>query len=100
MLLASATPFELLAGNEVAAVVPAQTSAAVYIAGAPLALHALGLTDLTPLRFLPWFLVYLIAEVSFISAFASVLGAACGSPQDAQNLNVLLIAPIIIPLFM
>ena len=35
-----------------------------------------------------------------MSAFASVLGAACGSPQDAQNLNVLLIAPIIIPLFM
>ncbi|HEY4089834.1 MAG TPA: ABC transporter permease, partial [Bryobacteraceae bacterium] len=100
MLLASATPFELIAGKVVAAVGRALTSAAVYIAGAPLALHALGLTDLTPLRFVPWFLVYLVAEVIIMSAFASVLGAACGSPQDAQNLNVLLIAPIIIPLFM
>jgi len=100
MLLASATPFELIAGKVVAAVGRALTSAAVYIAGAPLALHALGMTDLAPLRFLPWFLVYLVAEVIIMSAFASVLGAACGSPQDAQNLNVLLIAPIIIPLFM
>ncbi|HXE62245.1 MAG TPA: ABC transporter permease [Bryobacteraceae bacterium] len=63
-------------------------------------MHALGIHDLTPLRFLPWFLVYLVAEVIILSAFAPVLGVACGSPQDAQSLNVLLIAPIIIPLFM
>jgi ABC-2 type transport system permease protein len=100
MLLASATPFELIAGKVVAAIGRSLTTAAVYIAGAPMALHALGISDLAPLRFLPWFLVYLLAEVIILSAFASVLGAACGSPQDAQNLNVLLIAPMIIPLFM
>jgi ABC-2 type transport system permease protein len=100
MLLASATPFELIAGKVVAAIGRSLTTAVVYMAGAPLALHALGMQDLAPLRFLPWFVVYLLAEVIILSAFASVLGAACGSPQDAQNLNVLLIAPIIIPLFM
>jgi ABC-2 type transport system permease protein len=100
MLLASATPFELITGKVVAAIGRSLTTAAVYLAGAPLALHALGMQDLAPLRFLPWFVIYLLAEVIILSAFASVLGAACGSPQDAQNLNVLLIAPIIIPLFM
>jgi ABC-2 type transport system permease protein len=100
MLLASATPFELIAGKVVAAVGRSLTTAAVYLAGAPFALHALGMQDLAPLRFLPWFVIYLLAEVIILSAFAAVLGAASGSPQDAQNLNVLLIAPIIIPLFM
>jgi ABC-2 type transport system permease protein len=100
MLLASATPFELIAGKVVAAIGRSLTSAIVYIAGAPFALHALGMSDLSPLRFLPWFLVYLVAEVIILSALASVLGAACGSPQDAQSLNVVLIAPVIIPLFM
>jgi ABC-2 type transport system permease protein len=100
MLLASATPFELIAGKVVAAIGRSLTTAAVYIAGAPLALHALGMSDLAPLRFLPWFLVYLVAEVIILSALASVMGAACGSPQDAQSLNIVLIAPIIIPLLM
>ena len=72
MLPASATPFELIAGKVLAAIGRSLTSAAVYIAGAPLALHALGIHDLTPLRFLPWFLVYLVAEVIILSAFASV----------------------------
>ncbi len=100
MLLASATPFELIAGKVVAAIGRSLTTAAVYLAGAPFALHALGMQDLAPLRFLPWFVVYLLAEVIILSAFAAVLGAASGSPQDAQNLNVLLIAPVIIPLIM
>jgi ABC-2 type transport system permease protein len=31
---------------------------------------------------------------------AAALGAACGSPQDAQSLGTLLFAPILVPLMM
>jgi ABC-2 type transport system permease protein len=100
MLLASATPSELIWGKVLAAVGQSLTTAAVYLAGAPLALKALDMSDLMPVHLLPWLVVYLIAEVTILSAIASALGAACGSPQDAQSLNFILIAPVVVPLFM
>ena len=46
-----------------------------------------------------WFFVYLVADVIMLSSFAAALGAACNSPQDAQNLALVLVAPIMIPFF-
>jgi len=34
-----------------------------------------------------------------LCSFAAALGAACSSPQDAQNLAVVLVMPIMIPYF-
>jgi ABC-2 type transport system permease protein len=100
MLLASATPSELICGKVLAAIGQSLTTAAVYFVGAPLALKALDMSDLLPVHLLPWFIVYLIAEVTIISAMAAALGAACSSPQDAQSLNIVLIAPVVVPLIM
>jgi ABC-2 type transport system permease protein len=100
MLLASATPSELIWGKVLAAVGQALTTAAVYLAGAPLALKALGMSDFMPVHLLPWLIVYLIAEVTILSAIAAALGAACGSPQDAQSLNFVLVAPVVVPLIL
>jgi len=55
---------------------------------------------LAPLGLLPWFFVYLIADVVILSALGVALGSACGSAQDAQHLAFLLILPIMIPMFM
>jgi ABC-2 type transport system permease protein len=99
MLLASATPFELVAGKVLAALGRSLTSALVYIAGAMLLLNSLAMIGLAPLELLPWFVVYLVAEVTMLCAFATGLGAACGSPQDAQSLGVVLLAPVLVPLF-
>jgi ABC-2 type transport system permease protein len=99
MLLASATPFELVAGKVLAALGRSLTSAVVYIAGAIILLNSLAMIGLAPLELLPWFLIYLIAEVTMLCALATGLGAACGSPQDAQSLGVVLLAPVLIPLF-
>ena len=100
MLLASATPFELIAGKVIAALGRSLTSSVVYIVGAILLLNSLALIGLAPLQLLPWFLIYLVTEVTMLCAFASALGAACGSPQDAQSLGVVLVAPVMIPLFL
>ena len=35
-----------------------------------------------------------------LSSFAAALGAACGSPHDAQQLGILLMAPVMIPMFL
>jgi ABC-2 type transport system permease protein len=99
MLLASATPFELIAGKVIAAVGRSLTSSAVYIVVAILSLNSMAMIGLAPLELLPWFVIYLLTEVTMLCAFASALGAACNSPQDAQSLGVVLLAPVMIPLF-
>jgi ABC-2 type transport system permease protein len=100
MLLASATPFELIMGKVAAAVALSLTSSAVYVAGGLFVLQALAMLGLAPLAVLPWFVVYVIAEVMVLCALASALGAACASPSDAQHLAMLLFAPVLVPMFL
>ena len=100
MLLGLATPMELMAARVLAALGRSLTSSAFYIFGAVLALQGMAMLGVVPLQLLPWFFVYLVADVIMLSSFAAALGAACNSPQDAQNLAIVLLAPVMIPLFM
>jgi ABC-2 type transport system permease protein len=97
MLLGLATPFELMAGKVLAAVGVSLSSSAFYVIGGTLALTGMGMADLVPLGLLPWFYVYLVADVIMLCALASALGAACNTPQEAQQLAVVLVAPVVIP---
>jgi ABC-2 type transport system permease protein len=99
MLLGLATPFELMMGKVLAAVGVSLTSSAFYVIGCTLVLQGLGMAGMLPFALLPWFYIYLIADVTMLCAFAAALGAGCGTPQDAQQLAVLLMAPVMIPYF-
>ena len=99
MLLGLATPFELMAARVLAALGRSLTSSAFYIAGAALVLQSMSMLGVVPFGLLPWFFIYLIAHVTMLCGFAAALGAACSTPQDAQNLAVVLVAPIMIPFF-
>jgi len=98
MLLASATPFELIMGKVVGAVWLSVTSSVLYLAGGLLVLEALAMIGLAPVGLFGWFAVYLVADVMVLCAFASALGAACSSPNDAQHLAIFLMAPVLIPM--
>ncbi len=100
MLLASATPFELIVGKVLAAVGLSLTSSAVYVVGGLFVLSGLAMLGLAPLGLLPWFVVYVTAEVMVLCSMAAALGAACASPSDAQHLAMLLFAPVLIPMFL
>ena len=100
MLLGTVTPFELIAGKVLASVAQSLTSSIFYIIGGLLLLQGMALFGVAPLALLPWFFVYLLAEVVMLCALAAALGAACGSPQDAQQLVIFLFIPIIFPLFL
>lgn len=100
MLLGLATPFELMAGKVLGALGTSLTSSAFYIIGGTLALWGMGLSGMVPFAVLPWFYVYLIADVIFLCSFAAALGSGCSSPQDAQQLAILLLAPVMIPYFL
>jgi ABC-2 type transport system permease protein len=100
MLLGMATPFELMMGKVLGALGTSLTSSAFYIIGGTLALEGMGLSGIVPFAVFPWFYAYLIADVIFLCSFAAALGAGCGSPQDAQQLAILLLAPVMIPYFL
>ena len=100
MLLASATPFDLIAGKVLAAVGRSLTSSVLYIGGAVFILNSMAMLGVVNLAMIPWFLFYLIAEITMLAAMAAALGATCGSPQDAQSLAMVLFAPVLIPIMM
>ena len=100
MLLGSATPFELMAGKVAAAVALTLTSSVFYVIGSTLVLQSLAMIGLAPFSLLPWFFIYLVADVLVMSSLAVALGAACSSPNDAQHLAMIVMAPTLIPLFL
>lgn len=98
MLLGVATPFELMMGKVLAAIGLSLTSSAFYLLAGTLVVQSMGVAGMVPFDVLPWFYVYLLAEVIVMCAFAAALGAACSSPQEAQSLGVLPVSPVMIPL--
>lgn len=100
MLLGSASAFELMMGKVLAALAASLTSSTLYIIGGMLVLAGMATLGLAPLNLLPWFFVFLIADIVMISALAVALGSACGTPQDAQHLAFVLIIPTVIPMLL
>ena len=98
-LLGAATPFELMTGKVLGSVGVSVTSSVLYVLAGTFAVNALGVAGLLPLSIIPWFYVYLLADVVMLCAFAAALGACCSTPQDAQNLAIVLLMPCIIPMF-
>jgi len=77
----------------------AVTSSLLYVIAGTVAVNALGVAGLLPLTIIPWFYVYLLTDVIMLCAFAAALGACCSTPQDAQNLAIVLLMPCLIPMF-
>jgi ABC-2 type transport system permease protein len=100
MLLASVTPFEIITGKVVASVGCSLTSSAFYVIGGLLALQGLAMIGAAPVELLPWFFVYVICQVTMLSAVGAAAGSACSAPRDAQQLTPLLIFPLMLPLFL
>ena len=98
-LLGAATPFELMAGKVTGAVGVSVTSSLLYVIAGVLVVNALGIAGLLPLTLIPWFYAYLLADVVMLCALAAALGACCSTPQDAQNLAIVLLTPCLIPMF-
>jgi ABC-2 type transport system permease protein len=100
MLLGSATPFELMMGKMLSAVALTMTSSILYVAAALFVLQSMAMMGMAPLSALPWFFVYMVADVLVVSSLAIAVGSACASPNDAQHLAMLVMAPTLIPLFL
>ena len=80
MLLIAATPFELIAGKMFGTVCVSLTNASIWLALSIGALYSFGLIRSAPIEMLPWFLVYLVCQITMLSATGAAIGARVGSP--------------------
>jgi hypothetical protein len=99
-LLGAASPLELMTGKVLGSTGVSVTSSLLYVIAGVLAVNAMGVAGLLPLTIIPWFYAYLLTDVVMLCAFAAALGACCSTPQDAQNLAVVLLTPVVLPAFM
>ncbi|MGO9232523.1 MAG: ABC transporter permease [Bryobacteraceae bacterium] len=99
-LLGAASPFELMTGKVLGSAAVSVTSSLLYVIAGVVAVNAMGVAGLLPFTIIPWFYVYLLTDVVMLCAFAAAMGACCSTPQDAQNLAIVLLMPCVIPMFM
>ena len=85
MLLASTTPFELMAGKVMASVGVSLTSSAFYILGGLLVMQAMAVFGVARLELLPWFFVYIICQVTMLSAWAPHWDRPVARPAMRNN---------------
>jgi ABC-2 type transport system permease protein len=75
------------------------TSSVIYIGCGIIVLEGLAMIGLAPLGLLPWFAIYVIADVMVLCSLAAALGSACASPNDAQHLAMIVLGPVMLPMF-
>ena len=99
MLLGSASPVRADGGQGASRGRAYHDELDLLISGATLVLQALAMIGLAPFHLLPWFFLYLVADVMVMCSLAVAMGSACSSPNDAQHLALVVIGPESIPLF-
>jgi ABC-2 type transport system permease protein len=99
VLLASASPFELMLGKLLGGVGVSLTLGSVYLAGGMLAAWQYGFTDYLSPTVLAWFLVYLVLAVLMFGSLFIAVGAACTEIKETQNLLMPVMLLAVVPLF-
>lgn len=99
VLVASVSPFQLMMGKLLGAVLVSLTLSVLYLGSTGWMLAKFGLfAEVDPMLFL-WFLLFqLIALLTFGSMFLAV-GSACGEIRDAQSLMFPAMMLVMLPMF-
>ncbi len=100
VLLSAATPWEIMSGKLLGGLATALTAGAVYLGGAWITLAALARASAVPWSLLPWLAAYIIAAILMYGAVAAALGAACSDAKDAQNMQLPVMLPVIVPMIL
>jgi ABC-2 type transport system permease protein len=86
VLLGSVGASQLMFGKLLGNVAGSLTIVAIYAGGGYVAAVRNGWTDLIPLEFIPWFLIYQILAVLLFSSLFMAVGAAVNQLKEAQSM--------------
>ena len=99
MMLAAATPLEIITGKVLGSVGVSLTASLVWMFYALAGLLVTGTLAMTPVHIIPWFLLYLVCQLTMLSAAGAAIGAASGTPAEAQRFSPFLLSPLVLPVF-
>ncbi len=99
VLVSSVSPFELLFGKLLGAVMVSMMLSMLYLGGTILFAETMGVSDEIPGSLYAWFLVFQLLALLIYGSMFSAIGAACSELRDAQSLMVPAMFVIIVPMF-
>lgn len=99
VLVACASPFELMMGKLLGTAGVSLTIVCVYLLGGLFAMERLGVAGLFPKHLIGWFILYQCLAVLMFGSMFSAVGAAVNDLKEAQNLVTPLMLVVVVPLF-
>jgi len=100
VLLASATPFQILAGKLIGITAVSVALSAVYVSGGLYVAAAYGQWGLIQPALFAWFLVFLICAVLMFGSLFLAVGASSSDLKDAQSMMQPAMFFMVIPIFL
>jgi ABC-type Na+ efflux pump permease subunit len=103
VLVSSVSPFQLVLGKVISAVLVAMTLMVIYVGAALVFVHLTesvpqAVRDALSVEVLAWFTFFLFMGLVMLGSMCAALGAACSELRDAQSLMMPVILSIIVPL--
>lgn len=99
VLVSSVSPFQLLLGKLLGAVMVSMMLSMFYLGGTVLFAETMGVSDEIPGSLYAWFLLFQLLALLIYGSMFSAIGAACSELRDAQSLMVPAMFFIIVPMF-
>lgn len=99
LLVSSVSPFELMLGKLVGAVMVTATLSVLYIGAVIYLLNHFELVGMVPVRMYFWFAFFLLLAVLMYGSIFIAIGAACSEIRDTQTLMTPAMLIIMLPVF-
>jgi ABC-type Na+ efflux pump permease subunit len=104
VLISAVSPFQLVLGKVISAVMVAFTLMVIYVGAALIMVHVVDevpqqVRDALSPGLLAWFAFFLLMGLIILGSMCAALGAACSEIRDAQSLMMPVILSVIVPLF-
>lgn len=98
VLISSITPFQLLMGKLLGAILSSLTLGVLYLGTIVLILWRHNMLEMVPFSLYIWLLIFQVLGLMIFGSICSAIGAACNEIKDAQNMLAPVIMIIIFPL--
>ncbi|MDA7497381.1 ABC transporter permease [bacterium] len=96
-LISSVTPFQLMMGKLLGAMLVSLTLSVLYLGSATYVAWDQGFLDLIPPHLFFWFFVFLILAILIFGSMFLAIGATCNEIQDAQSLMFPAMLMVMVP---
>jgi ABC-2 type transport system permease protein len=98
-LISSVTPFQLMMGKLMGALMVSLTLSMLYLAAMGYTAARFEVLDLIPISLFFWFLFFLVMAMMIFGSIFLAIGSACSEIKDAQSLMFPAMLLVIIPVF-